>query len=768
MQFRSNLESESRSSSEIESAELCQPQLFDAGCRDRQLVLRRLVRRGAVASTETAITHQIRELMECRHPITKGDESEQWRRAVAHLAGTPIAEYGTWVFYPWNRKLVQVLPKSEFREVRNSRNRYKIDKHEQDVLSTRRVGIVGLSVGHAIALVMAMEGCAKEYRLADPDVISLSNLNRLPGGIGDIGLNKAVFAARRMYETDPYLKIVVVAQRVSEATVERFMLEGGKLDLVVEECDDLFMKVYLRERARSLQIPVLMETNDRGMLDVERFDLEPERPILHGLLGQMHTDELRTLSDKEKISTILKLLGGKRISQRLARSLGEINKSILSWPQLGSGAILGGGVAGDAARRLLTGELNVSGRFYVDVHEIVSNSSAAVSKGDASANVTAAELEQGQPGQATSYRTAPYVRSEPSEGMVRNIVAAGVLAPSGGNIQPWKFIWTRESRLRCVLDPIRSTSFLDFERRAAYLSFGAVVENMRLAALEAGYTGEITPFPQPDRTLVCEIAFRPMNSPISVQDLLAARAIEDRVTNRRLSKRVAIAQNDLAVLIDIAASRGAELQVLTNENDLTAIGAILGEGDRFRFLYKTLNREMMTEMRWNPRETADKRDGIDIDTLELRDAEKSGLRLLSSWKVFQVLKHFGAGRIIERSAQLAVESASALALLLIPGISAESYFAGGQVMESIWLTATVMGLAFQPMSTLPYMFGRLESGSGFEATEIKTLATLRMRYKQLFRIDRDVAELLLFRLAVAGPPKCRSMRRPVEEMLSFE
>jgi hypothetical protein len=27
-----------------------------------------------------------------------------------------------------------------------------------------------------------------------------------------------------------------------------------------------------------------METSDRGVLDVERFDLEPDRPIFHGLL----------------------------------------------------------------------------------------------------------------------------------------------------------------------------------------------------------------------------------------------------------------------------------------------------------------------------------------------------------------------------------------------------------------------------------------------------------------------------------------------------
>ena len=32
-----------------------------------------------------------------------------------------------------------------------------------------------------------------------------------------------------------------------------------------------------------------MATSDRGLVDVERFDLEPHRPILHGLLGDLDT-----------------------------------------------------------------------------------------------------------------------------------------------------------------------------------------------------------------------------------------------------------------------------------------------------------------------------------------------------------------------------------------------------------------------------------------------------------------------------------------------
>lgn len=67
------------------------------------------------------------------------------------------------------------------------------------------------------------------------------------------------------------------------------------VDILVEECDSLDTKVLIRQAARSRRIPVLMATGDRGTLDVERFDLEPERQILHGLLGDVDFAELSGL-----------------------------------------------------------------------------------------------------------------------------------------------------------------------------------------------------------------------------------------------------------------------------------------------------------------------------------------------------------------------------------------------------------------------------------------------------------------------------------------
>jgi len=86
-------------------------------------------------------------------------------------------------------------------------------------------------------------------------------LNRIPASVLDLGVNKAVVAARRIAEIDPYLRVVVEPTGIRPENLGEF-LDG--LDLVIEECDSLDMKFLVREAARDRQIPVIMETSDRA------------------------------------------------------------------------------------------------------------------------------------------------------------------------------------------------------------------------------------------------------------------------------------------------------------------------------------------------------------------------------------------------------------------------------------------------------------------------------------------------------------------------
>ncbi|WP_410603539.1 ThiF family adenylyltransferase [Amycolatopsis sp. lyj-90] len=323
-----------------------------------------LLASGDVREIHDTIDEQLAELIRSREPWCRDTAAIEDRKR-EQLAGLAHWEYGTWAWYPWSRRLVHVLPRDEFRLVRTDRNRGKVDRPEQRRLLGKRIGIIGLSVGNSAALTFALEGIGGAYALADFDDFSLSNLNRLRAGVHELGVNKAVLSARQMFEIDPYLDIEIHRGGLTEDNIEAFFTGG--IDLLIEECDTPWVKIAAREYARDLRIPVVMDCNDRGMLDVERFDLEPDRPLLHGLLGDIKSVDVAELGHQEKVDLILAMVDAERISPELAASFGELGRTLSSWPQLASGVALGGALCGEAARRILLGLPCASGRFYTDL-----------------------------------------------------------------------------------------------------------------------------------------------------------------------------------------------------------------------------------------------------------------------------------------------------------------------------------------------------------------------------------------------------------------
>lgn len=736
------------------------PLLFELSRDENRRIFEELLDAGNVAWCHDTIVDQLRDLIAGRNPALSLGQDELDRCVSEHLDGRDAHEFGTWVFFPWSGRLVHVLPEAEFRELRLDRNRHKITTDEQDKLRTFTIGVAGLSVGQGIAVTLALEGVGGKLKLADFDVLGLSNMNRLHTGVQDLGLSKPVLVARQIFEVDPYSRIELFLDGITKENMDRFL---SGLDLLFEECDELSVKVRLRERAKDLRIPVVMDTSDRGLIDIERFDLEPDRPLFHGIAGRINADELENLETSEKVPFVLKILGEDRISPRFAASLFEIKQTITTFPQLASGVTLGAGVSTDTARRILLGEFNSSGRYYVDLDAIMrdGNSELLAKEHPMVAETSSETLAPVQLG-LTVRSTETLSASE-----VRAIVEHGILAPSGGNCQPWRFVF-RDGHLVFLHDIERSRSLLDFQNTASYLAFGAVVENMSLAAAAVGRACHVRLFPHPENPLfVCEATFSPSSSCHDQPDLL--EHVPLRVTNRKLGKRVPLRDRDASALRRAAECTSAHLELLQGADELEEIGSILGAGDRVRLLSKVMHGEMMAEVRWSREEVEATRDGLDVVTLELSKADLAAMRLISSWPAMKALGRFGGGVALEKPARKSIAAASAVGLITVEGTSPESWFQGGRAMQRVWLAATACGLAFQPMTAITYLFARLQKGGeGLSPSEISALQSLRERYQTLFKVPTSHAEPMLFRIAVADEPSARSLRRKVDDVLVTE
>jgi molybdopterin/thiamine biosynthesis adenylyltransferase len=320
-----------------------------------------------------ALTGQLEELVKALHPTQRFTSGQLAEGISRHLKGVPAEEYGVWVYYPWASRVVHILDEKEFIELRTSRNLYKITREEREVLAGKKIGVIGLSVGQSIAVTMAMERTFGEIRLADFDSLELTNMNRIRTGLHNLGLPKVLVAAREIVEMDPFLKVVCYPEGITEGNIDDFLTGGGKLDILVDECDSVEIKIHCRIRAKALRIPVVMDTSDRGLVDVERFDLEPDRPLLHGLINGITPSDFSNLTDAEKIPLIGAMVGLATVSDRMKASLPEVGKTIRTWPQLASGVALGGAISTDVCRRIALNHYRESGRYYVDLEQIIRN-----------------------------------------------------------------------------------------------------------------------------------------------------------------------------------------------------------------------------------------------------------------------------------------------------------------------------------------------------------------------------------------------------------
>ncbi|MFT5513388.1 MAG: hypothetical protein ACI8SE_001795 [Bacteroidia bacterium] len=169
---------------------ICEPILFDLAVDSDEFKIEQLLKDKPYIKIVDEIESQLLELLKLRSPSRKFTDAELLEEVNTFLKDTTAQIYGKWVYYQWLEKIVHVLDESDFIEVRTNRNHYKITPEEEAILHKKRIGVIGLSVGKAIALTIATERICGTLVIADFDVIELSNLNRIQTGVQNINTKK--------------------------------------------------------------------------------------------------------------------------------------------------------------------------------------------------------------------------------------------------------------------------------------------------------------------------------------------------------------------------------------------------------------------------------------------------------------------------------------------------------------------------------------------------------------------------------------------------
>lgn len=311
---------------------------------------------------------QLKELFEVTHPQLK--QSPNFKKKLSEFikkrkGGNEKTLYGNWIYFPWSGNLIHVVAEEEYNTLRTNRNKNLITEKEQKELLEFTIGIVGLSVGNGIALGLAYSGIGNTMKLAEPDRLETSNLNRVRAGLHQVGISKIEVTASQVYEINPYAKLIAFPKGLNGSTLNKFVTGKPEPKIIFEAIDDFEMKVRLRLEARQARVPVVMVTSlgDSLLVDIERYDINKNLPLFNGLIGKIPEEILKKpITEKDKHKYAVKIVGPQNVPKRALQSLKEIDKTLVGRPQLMSTVTVAGGVAAYLARRIALGESVPSGR----------------------------------------------------------------------------------------------------------------------------------------------------------------------------------------------------------------------------------------------------------------------------------------------------------------------------------------------------------------------------------------------------------------------
>ncbi len=250
------------------------------------------------------------------------------------------------------------------------------------------------------------------------------------------------------------------------------------------------------------------------------------------------------------------------------------------------------------------------------------------------------------------------------------------LAPSSHNTQPWRFR-AEPGYVDVFVELGRWLPVADDDRRELYLSLGCAIENFLVAAEHRGLAHEVTFFPRPeDERLVARIRLGTEGRPSPFRDPGLFEAIGRRRTHRGEYAAGPIADDVLAKLRACIVDDGITLRTTTDRTVLGAVADLVDRGDRLEYADPAFRREL---------------------------AAWVGRGVFGTRRVFRPIARFAIARVdtgaaMAKEDRRRIENSGALATVISITDDARSRLRAGQALERVWLRATQLGLAVQPMS----------------------------------------------------------------------
>jgi molybdopterin/thiamine biosynthesis adenylyltransferase len=641
-----------------------------------------------------------------------------------------------------------------------SRNLGWLTEQDQAVLRRKRIAIAGLGgVGGYHLLTLARLGIGA-FTIADADVFEIANFNRQAGAsLVHLGQKKAMVMASMACDINPGLDLRAFSEAVGDGNVDEFLEDA---DLYLDGLD------FFALDARRL---IFRKCAEMGIPAVTAAPIGMGAALLNFLPGGMTFDGYFRFRGRDAGEDLVRFLVG--LSPRMLHAPYLVDDTRADFraqkvPSTPIGCELAAGLAASNALKILLGRGDVPAaprgvhfdayrnrmvrtwRPWGNAHPI-QRLAVALAKRKLLARPDAARPPEEEAPLAT-----------PAE----RILDLARWAPSGDNLQPWRFELTGERSFRIRADNrTRDVYFLNPWPKM--LALGGLLETAAIAATGEGFRAE---FRRPDGNadsdaeIVCEATLTPDGSGPANPLLPFLRL---RTTQRRAMSRRPLLPAQKKALEE--AARPYRVLWLEKPGERLAMARLASAYAKIRLTIPEAYEVHKKVIEWGARFS---RDRIPDQAIGLGAASLKLMRwAMGSWRRIERMNKYFAGTLIPRL-QLEVLPGlhcAAYAALLAPSPprTAGDFVEAGRAMQRFWLTAASLSLQLQPQMA-PLIFDSYvrEKIAFTENKKAMALAeNLSPRLRRLLGGENYPLAAFLARIGAGAAPRSRSLRKPLVQLL---
>ena len=642
-----------------------------------------------------------------------------------------------------------------------SRNIGWVTETEQQALRAKRIAIAGLGgVGGSHLLTLTRLGIGR-FHISDLDTFEVANFNRQAGAsMRHLGRPKVEVLKELATDINPELEIATFPQGVGRDNLDAFL---DDVDLYIDGLD--FFAVEARRA-------VFAACADKGIPAITAAPLGMGVSLLNFLPGGTTFEEYFRLEGQPENEQLMRFLLGLTPAGLQMGYLVDDSRLDLAarkGPSTPMACEFCAGMAATHALKILLNRGKVPAAPKAVHFDAYRNRFVTTWRPGGNHNPLQ-RLALGLSRKKLAARAAkPVAPPDPASGAsaMERILDLARWAPSGDNTQPWRFEIEDQNHLLIHAQDTRDDCVYDLDGRASQTAVGALLETIAIAASGEGLQVRFERRAEsPETAPLIDAWFETPKAPVAPDPLLPY--IRARVTQRRAFSSKPLSSKQKQTL-EAAITPGFQVVWIEQRAKKREMAKLLFQNAKIRLTIPEAYQVHKKIIEWDAQFSTDRipDQAVGLDPVALKMMRWA----MASWERVRRLNRYFAGTLMPR-----------IQLDLIPGLQCaahfilvadtpletiDDYLRGGRALQRFWLTATRLGLQFQPEMT-PLIFSRYHMASTKFTHDESALRSAAILAKRLMKLSGqpDVGRMVFIGRLGEGPsPAARSLRKSFHKLI---